>query len=422
VFPVVPAAGPNQPALDIREVTASDDGTNLIFKLKMADLSPTALAQAAALEPSWMVMWWQGKGGLGPAAMTSGAFHSHWFVKWLGASTFVYGRVSSIDFPSLGAPNPQFLSYPVSGTATGSVTGNEVTISVPLANLMGLAPGDKIDNVTAYGLGGQGTGAVPVPFVVDQAKSFSYVIGTPASGQHLSDGYVQVSTDNFATSTLATLNNANNTWTASLPASGSAIVCARQILAKDLYTPLWDDVQAGPQSCVNVSMPVPTGAVSRKTHGTAGTFDINLPLSGNVGIECRNGGSPTGSDTIVVSFATTVNAVASATCAGNPATTSISGNKVTVNCTGVPNAQTIVINLVGVNAGTIVGNVSVPMGVLAGDTNADRSVNSADIAQTKSQSGKVVGSLNFREDVNTDGALNSADIALVKSKSGTALP
>ena len=29
--------------------------------------------------------------------------------------------------------------------------------------------------------------------------------------------------------------------------------------------------------------PQPTGVVSRKTHGTAGTFDINLPLTGNAG-------------------------------------------------------------------------------------------------------------------------------------------
>ncbi len=33
-----------------------------------------------------------------------------------------------------------------------------------------------------------------------------------------------------------------------------------------------------------------TSAVSRKTHGAAGTFDINLPLSGTVGVECSLGG------------------------------------------------------------------------------------------------------------------------------------
>ena len=56
--------------------------------------------------------------------------------------------------------------------------------------------------------------------------------------------------------------------------------------------------------------------------------------------------------------------------------------------------------------------------MLLGDTNADGLVNSADISQTKSQTGAAVTSGNFREDVNTDEFINSADISLVKSKAG----
>jgi hypothetical protein len=62
------------------------------------------------------------------------------------------------------------------------------------------------------------------------------------------------------------------------------------------------------------------------------------------------------------------------------------------------------------------------MGILAGDTNGDSVVNSADISQTKSQSGEAVTAANCREDVNIDGFINSADVSLVKSRSGTALP
>jgi hypothetical protein len=80
------------------------------------------------------------------------------------------------------------------------------------------------------------------------------------------------------------------------------------------------------------------------------------------------------------------------------------------------------INLRGVSDGTNTGLVSIPMGVLAGDTTDDASVNSADISQTKSKSGQAVDSSNFRNDVTVDGSLNSADISLVKSKSGTGLP
>lgn len=59
--------------------------------------------------------------------------------------------------------------------------------------------------------------------------------------------------------------------------------------------------------------------------------------------------------------------------------------------------------------------VSPPMNVLIGDTNWDGAVNSADISQTKSQSGNGVTASNLREDVTADGAINSADISLVKS-------
>src|SRR5207249_2511124 len=95
-----------------------------------------------------------------------------------------------------------------------------------------------------------------------------------------------------------------------------------------------------------------------------------------------------------------------------------------VNLTGVTNAQTVTLILTNVSdlAGNSSPTVGGTMSVLIGDTSADGSVNSADISQTKSQSGHVVTSSNFREDMTADGSINSADISLVKSKSGTALP
>jgi BNR repeat-like domain len=159
---------------------------------------------------------------------------------------------------------------------------------------------------------------------------------------------------------------------------------------------------------------VPTRAVSRKTHGSAGSFDVALPLSGNVGIECRLGGTPTGNHTIVVTFPTPISAVASATCAGNAATTAISGNQVTVNCTGVPNAQTVAINLNGVNDGINVGNVSIPMGVLLGDVNASGVVTSGDTNLCKAQALQPVTSSNFRNDINASGAITTGDVNIIK--------
>ena len=177
---------------------------------------------------------------------------------------------------------------------------------------------------------------------------------------------------------------------------------------------------AGNNSCSTTGIP-PIGAVSRKIHGSAGPFDVDLPLSGPEGIEDRSGGA-NGNHTIVVTFPGSIASVASASCAGQPATTNINGSVVTVNCTGVPNAQNIAITLTGVSDGTNSGNVSIPMGTLIGDTNADRFCDAVDVSQTKSQSGKAVGPANFREDVNVDGFIDAVDTALVKSKSGTALP
>ena len=98
-------------------------------------------------------------------------------------------------------------------------------------------------------------------------------------------------------------------------------------------------------------------------------------------------------------------------------------NQYTVNLTGVTNANYVTVGLHQVSdAAGNVGNEATTMGVLVGDTNADTFVNSADITQTKSQSGSAVTGSNFREDVNIDGLINSADITFVKSKSGTAVP
>ncbi len=169
--------------------------------------------------------------------------------------------------------------------------------------------------------------------------------------------------------------------------------------------------------------------VSRKTHGGGvGNLDIPLPLNGAPGVECRNGGSTQ----VVFTFpsAVTVNTGGGGFQGGEvtSGTGSVSGvtgagtNTVTVNLSGVANAQWVTVTLHGVNDGTYTNDVAVQAGVLSGDTTGDRSVNSADISQTKSRSGQAVGSGNFRSDVTADGSLNSADISLVKSRSGTALP
>ena len=169
---------------------------------------------------------------------------------------------------------------------------------------------------------------------------------------------------------------------------------------------------------------IPTGAISRKTHGGAGTFDINLPLTGVVGVECRSGGV-TNDYQVVVTFASPVTFSSAAVNDGTGSVGSATGNgttTVTLNLTGVTNAQRITLALFGVDNTVNSGDVGVRMGVLIGDTNNSGGVTAADVAQTKAQSGQAATGSNFRTDVNASGSVSAADVALVKSKSGTTLP
>ncbi len=101
---------------------------------------------------------------------------------------------------------------------------------------------------------------------------------------------------------------------------------------------------------------------------------------------------------------------------------SADGKTVTVNLTGVTNVQTITVTLSSVSDGTSTGDVAVLMGMLIGDTTADRVVNTTDIHQVKTLVGQSATSSNFRSDVTADGIIKNPDVSLVKSKKGTVLP
>ncbi len=158
-------------------------------------------------------------------------------------------------------------------------------------------------------------------------------------------------------------------------------------------------------------------AVSRKVHGAAGTFDL-------AGIECRRGG-PNNRYQMVVTFprAVTFRRAALSSGTGNVTSARTSGREVTVNLTGVANAQTITLTLFGVSDGVHTNDVSVALSVLVGDVSASGSVtDTGDLPQVQGQSGQAVTKANFREDVTANGFIGTADISLVESKLGTVLP
>src|SRR5438132_1179520 len=183
--------------------------------------------------------------------------------------------------------------------------------------------------------------------------------------------------------------------------------------------------------------PMVTSAVSRKTHGVAGSFDINMPLTGTSGVECRSGGA-THDYSLVVTFSGNVTVTGSpqsqvtmgsgcvgsgGTCDPN-GTVSVSGSIVTVPLTNIADVQVINVRINGVNGASDepAVDVNIPMGILIGDVNGSRAVNSTDVALTKSQVGQPVSGSNFREDVNTSGTITATDVTIVKSDVGHALP
>jgi fibronectin-binding autotransporter adhesin len=180
-------------------------------------------------------------------------------------------------------------------------------------------------------------------------------------------------------------------------------------------------------------------AVSRKTHqasGTvAGTFDVDLPLTGPSGVECRSGGSGNNHKLVftfnndVVSGTAAVTA-GTATLAGppvfpgDPNLNFIPRNTMIVNLTGVTNGQTLAVTLSNVTDtfGQVLPSTAVNVKMLLGDVTGNGAVNSSDVSQTQFESGHAVSTMNYRADVTVNGEINSSDVSTVQGQSGTARP
>ena len=167
------------------------------------------------------------------------------------------------------------------------------------------------------------------------------------------------------------------------------------------------------------------GVQSRKTHASAGVFDlpidVNMQITDPVTVEPRIIGS---GHTIVFQFNQTITAtgtVAAIDAASSTlgATSVAVGNEVIVTLASVPNATRVKISLTSVN-GTF--DTSASLGFLTGDVNNSRSVNSSDISAVKARSGQTTTAANFQFDLNASGSINSSDISTVKARSGMTLP
>jgi len=163
--------------------------------------------------------------------------------------------------------------------------------------------------------------------------------------------------------------------------------------------------------------------VSRQRHRNAGSFDINLPLTGEPGVECRNSN---GKYSLVFNFTNNVvsgnvDVTSGTATAGAPV---FSGTTMTVPLSGVADVQKVTLTLSDVtnDSSEVLPTTAVSMNVLVGDVTGDKKVDTSDVNLTRGQVGMVVTTSNFREDVRPDGAITSVDVKQVRANLGHTVP
>ncbi len=177
-------------------------------------------------------------------------------------------------------------------------------------------------------------------------------------------------------------------------------------------------------AAVDASAPLSiTSAASVKNHG-AQTFGIPLPLSGEPGVECR---SERNRDTLVFTFTDSMvsgNAAVTSGSAGISDSPTFSGFTMTVSLNRVSDVQKITVTLSNVTSSSsqVLPDTSVSMNVLAGDVDASKTVDNADVGLTRGQVGMPVTSANFREEVRVDGTINNGDVNTVRRAARHNLP
>ena len=181
-----------------------------------------------------------------------------------------------------------------------------------------------------------------------------------------------------------------------------------------------DNLGAGNSAPITVSG---LGAVSRKTHGAAGTFDLPLGVVvTNPTVEPRAG--PT--HTIVFTFqdpvlASGVEAVTEGTATIGAVT--FSGNELMLPLSGVTDAQYVTVSVSNVSlAGGGTGAATVRIGFLMGDVNQNRVVTVGDVGMVNAQLSQPATGANYLTDVNASGSVTVGDKGAVNGSLTRSLP
>jgi hypothetical protein len=275
------------------------------------------------------------------------------------------------------------------------IVGSTDSKDFPIANAIQSAKAGPGDNAFVTKLNAAGNGMVYSTYLGGNSLNLGFGIAVDASGT----AYI-----------------AGQTWSTNFPMmnpfQGNLLGTDDAFIAKIAEPP-----------------PVRLNAVvSRMTHGSAGTFDVDLPLTGSPGIECRSGGA-NGDYTIVFIFANTLVSVQRASVTSGTGTVRNSGigndaHQYIVDLTGVTNAQYVTATLANVidSQGNGSASVAATMGVLVGDVNGSGRVDSTDVFQVRQQTLQNANVSNFRMDVDVSGRIDSTDVFLVRQQTLTSLP
>lgn len=169
-----------------------------------------------------------------------------------------------------------------------------------------------------------------------------------------------------------------------------------------------------------------TSAVSRRTHGASGDFDINLlPESGRLAFDGRFGGPRS----VIVTFSEPIQAatgsaadVILSSSSDSPAAVtgvSVSGAQLLISLDNVPDVSRLTLSFPGITSlqGIPIAE-TICLGVLAGDVNDDGLTNVIDLVSVRNALNARMEADTFRADVNTDGAINVIDLILVRNLMG----
>jgi hypothetical protein len=214
-----------------------------------------------------------------------------------------------------------------------------------------------------------------------------------------------------------------NTFSVDVPANQTLVVVVQEAnaaqTAGSTYTVQVSGLVGngvGPGPCAPAANLV--SAASRVTQGGAGSFDIDMPLTGPSGIEDRISSTYTAVFTFDIPVTSGTVSVSSGTATVGAVT--FSGNEMRADLSGVTDVQTVVLHTEDIN-GDGLPHGDVPFGFLSGDANGSRVVNSQDKVFIQTNLGPVTGA-NFRADINADGTVTKTDGLLLKARRGNSLP